>query len=351
MHRAAVLIAVLCWINEEASAHVHPETHARYAHPNRGHPNLFVERGDPYPTEGPEYAVPLLESISATTDAYSEFTLPVKATFTAGSQPSITGAPPLPEGILLSFYPPFTVRVAFINRTHCSPSHPATVNHADYPDPDQIPPTDTAQVQEWMNEIDWSQVPSIPPTRSKDCSDPENAAHFAAAGADGNCWWTCSQCVRDIDITTCANPMDYGHGYDDGPGLYTNKLLTYLESEDLHATFFLVGSRVYYRPEIVQYEYMTGHELSVHTWSHGGATQAGLTQMTNEQVVAELGYTKRIIKEVTGVTPTTMRPPFGDIDDRVRAISLQMGLIPVIWSSKPNPDAGSPNIQWDSQGR
>lgn len=27
-----------------------------------------------------------------------------------------------------------------------------------------------------------------------------------------------------------------------------------------------------------------------------------------------------------------MRPPYGDIDDRVRAISLQMGLTPIIWT-------------------
>jgi chitin deacetylase len=27
-----------------------------------------------------------------------------------------------------------------------------------------------------------------------------------------------------------------------------------------------------------------------------------------------------------------MRPPFGDIDDRVRAISQQMGLVPALWT-------------------
>ena len=35
--------------------------------------------------------------------------------------------------------------------------------------------------------------------------------------------------------------------------------------------------------------------------------------MTNEQIVAELGYTRRAIQAVLGVTPTTMRAPFGDI--------------------------------------
>ena len=38
-----------------------------------------------------------------------------------------------------------------------------------------------------------------------------------------------------------------------------------------------------------------------------------LTSLTNEQIVAELGWTRKAIKTVLGVTPTTMRPPYGDI--------------------------------------
>jgi len=72
---------------------------------------------------------------------------------------------------------------------------------------------------------------------------------------------------------------------------------------------------------------MAGHQLSVHTWSH-----PYLTTLTNEQIVAELGWTAKAIKEITGVTPNTMRPPYGDIDDRVRAIAMAMGFTPIIWT-------------------
>lgn len=58
--------------------------------------------------------------------------------------------------------------------------------------------------------------------------------------------------------------------------------------------------------------------------------------LTTEQVVAELGWTRKAIKTVLGVTPTLMRPPYGDIDDRVRAISLAMGMVPVIWTRTPS---------------
>jgi len=84
------------------------------------------------------------------------------------------------------------------------------------------------------------------------------------------------------------------------------------------------------RPAVLVEEYMQGHEISVHTWSH-----PHLTSLTNEQIVAELGWTRKAIKAVLGVTPTTMRPPYGDIDDRVRAIALAMGLVPILWTRTP----------------
>lgn len=41
--------------------------------------------------------------------------------------------------------------------------------------------------------------------------------------------------------------------------------------------------------------------------------EQSLTSLTNEQIVAELGWTRKAIKAALGVVPTTMRPPKGDI--------------------------------------
>jgi len=76
---------------------------------------------------------------------------------------------------------------------------------------------------------------------------------------------------------------------------------------------------------------MSGHQLSVHTWSHHH-----LTTLSNEEIIAELGWTKKAIKDITGLTPNTMRPPYGDIDDRVRAICKAMDLTPIMWSNISN---------------
>ncbi|KAG8811195.1 chitin deacetylase, partial [Serendipita sp. 399] len=276
--------------------------------------SAYAQDPTPYPS-GEAYTWPPLGQISSTPDSYASNTLPVSSTYTAGATPTYAAnVPPLPE---------------------------VNLNIGSYPPMDQIPPTDSPEVQAWKAEINWDLIPKHDPTQTGDCAPGKPA--YETRGPDGHCWWTCGQCVRDVDISTCANSMDYGHTYDDGPARYTTKLLTYLESKGHHATFFLIGSRILDRPEVVRYEYMTGHEIGVHTWSHA----RGLTTMTDDQVVAELGWTRKIIQDVIGVTPKLMRPPQGDIDDRVRAISLAMGMIPVLWSSRQDPDTGA-EITWDS---
>lgn len=104
--------------------------------------------------------------------------------------------------------------------------------------------------------------------------------------------------------------MDWGLTYDDGPAPYTPNLVEYLDDQKLKATFFVVGSRVREHPAMLQAQYMGQHQIAVHTWSHA----APLTSLTNEQIVAELGWSKKIIKDTLGVTPNMMRPPYGDIE-------------------------------------
>ncbi|OSD04765.1 carbohydrate esterase family 4 protein [Trametes coccinea BRFM310] len=222
-------------------------------------------------------------------------------TYTPGASPTyLSGAPPLPTKFVFS--------------------------SADWPELDKIPPTDSDQVKEWMKELDGHDIPDITPTQDGSCAgDPAAAAQAQERG-----WWTCGGWTSGNDIVSCPDKMTWGVSFDDGPAPYSEKLLKYLDEKDLSATFFVVGSRVVSYPDILIAEYMAGHEIAVHTWSHHP-----LTAMSNEQIVAELGWTRHAIQQVLGVTPTTMRAPFGDIDNRVRAISNAMGLRPIIWTTGP----------------
>lgn len=132
-----------------------------------------------------------------------------------------------------------------------------------------IPPTDSAKVQQWIREV-GDKIPNIPLTGLNGCSNTTfNAQALSDAGEDANCWWTCGGCTRDSDVTVCPLRKDvFGASWDDGPSDDTPRLLDELDKENLKATFFVVGSRVLSRPEILQREYMSGHQISVHTWSH-----------------------------------------------------------------------------------
>ena len=174
---------------------------------------------------------------------------------------------------------------------------------------------------------------------------------------------------------------------DDGPSPYTPRLLALLTAQNIKSTFFIVGSRAISRPEMVQAEYMMGHQLSVHTWAcvfQLPRTDPVLTpSLWRIQTPGTHDYDQRADCGRAGMDEEghqgchwshaqrepralllprsladdlclqTMRPPYGfvydsraqsgsqltraqtrrDIDDRVRYISLQMGLTPIIWTS------------------
>ncbi|EJD55139.1 glycoside hydrolase/deacetylase [Auricularia subglabra TFB-10046 SS5] len=287
MHLAVTLVSSLLVLSG-AFAHPHP-----YAPAGSKDPQSIIRR-----------AVPLSdinEHLTTIPDAVQ-----LTSTYEPGARPTgISGAPALPP--LHDFHP------------------------EEFPPWDRVPPTDTPEVQEWVRQVKESGVDV--PGFGRTMLDPDGgslcAANVdAARDADARCWWTCNQCTRDEDVSACQEQLTWGLTFDDGPSPWTPKLLEYLDEQELKATFFVVGSRVMEYPEILQAEHMQGHHVAVHTWSH-----SSLTTLTNEQLVAEFGWTKKAIKDVLGVTPLYFRPPYGDIDDRVRAIARAMGLTAIMWTT------------------
>lgn len=69
-----------------------------------------------------------------------------------------------------------------------------SINPADWPALDLTPPTNSSQVQEWISQIDWSQVPDIPVNQPGGCANATNAEALQNASANG--WWTCGGHTR-----------------------------------------------------------------------------------------------------------------------------------------------------------
>ena len=131
----------------------------------------------------------------------------------------------------------------------------------------------------------------------------------------------------DLGVYQCIGNSDWAITYDDGPTQFTPQLLEALAKRNVKATFFVLGMQVVQFPQFLKDAYNAGHQIGIHTWSH-----QYMTTLTNEQIVSEIVWTAKAIKETIGVTPVYFRPPFGDMDERVHAVTAAMGLKAALWN-------------------
>ncbi|KAJ3185194.1 chitin deacetylase [Geranomyces variabilis] len=183
---------------------------------------------------------------------------------------------------------------------------------------------------------------AIPQSLRVDNSGKTQYAMGDLGVAAANCWWPSSNCVSPTqtnfaylkpDVASCPGANVLGLNYDDGPsttvqnnGTSTQDLAAQLASMNQKATFFATGSNSYMNPQALKDLYNAGHEIAVHSWSH-----APMTSLTTEQIVAEIKYTEAIIYAIIGRRPRYFRAPYGDIDNRVRAIAGALGYESVLW--------------------
>ncbi|KAK4047095.1 hypothetical protein OIV83_005658 [Microbotryomycetes sp. JL201] len=174
-----------------------------------------------------------------------------------------------------------------------------------------------------------SSIPNIPPKGTP--NGVWNGGYNG--GQDPDCWWTYTGCDKPkdqslpADLTQCNEPRTWGYTLDDGPNCTHNAFYDYLKSQNQKATLFYIGSNVLDWPLEAQRGLADGHEIMAHTWSHNY-----MTGLTNEQAFAELYFSKKAIKDVVGVTVRGWRPPFGDVDDRIRYIANALDMQTVLWN-------------------
>ena len=106
----------------------------------------------------------------------------------------------------------------------------------------------------------------------------------------------------------------------------TQQLIDILGTYDVKATFFVVGEWVDKYPESVKALHDAGHEVMNHSDTH-----AHLSQLSQEEITADLNACSDKIEAVTGTRPTLVRPPYGEYDDHVITAIRAMGLEPIQW--------------------
>lgn len=115
--------------------------------------------------------------------------------------------------------------------------------------------------------------------------------------------------------------------FDDGPKPnWTPKVLEALKSQDVPATFFVVGRNLAEHGDLLKGR-LGGHELANHTWEHKDLARQDLAAATEA-----LERTHDAIVKVTGKTPTLLRPPYGHIAGSTMLACAQFGYQVVLWS-------------------
>src|SRR5712692_826153 len=127
--------------------------------------------------------------------------------------------------------------------------------------------------------------------------------------------------------------------FDDGPNpVYTPQILAILQAYKIKATFFDVGYLVKDYPNIVRQEFLQGHTIGNHSWSH-----PQLTRLSATGIFSQLVSTSDAIQSVIGTRPTIFRPPYGSFNRIVLSQAIRLNLSTIIWNNEAH-DWATPGV-------
>lgn len=119
--------------------------------------------------------------------------------------------------------------------------------------------------------------------------------------------------------------------FDGGPGPRTQEFLDLLDKWDATATFFVTGSNTYADPGGLKSIVAAEQVLANHSWDH-----PDLTTISEAEVTIQLASTQAIVRDITGISMTCWRPPFGMSNEMVEKVAAEHGM---------------PNSGWMANGR
>ena len=125
----------------------------------------------------------------------------------------------------------------------------------------------------------------------------------------------------DTEEKTVAITFDSAWGADK-----TLQIIETLQEYNANATFFLVGFWVEKYPEMVTAIQEAGIEIGTHTNTH-----PDFVKLSEEQMEKELTTSCKLISDITNVTPTLFRAPYGSYDNSVINVATSLNLKTIQW--------------------
>ena len=120
--------------------------------------------------------------------------------------------------------------------------------------------------------------------------------------------------------------------FDDGPSVYTAKILAALRRLHARATFFVVGRLAKVGPDIVKREISAGMEVGSHSYSH--PYRPPFDRQPHPVIRQEIAWTRGVLGRI-GREPTIFRPPGGAFSPYVIETAGSFGQRIVLWSVDP----------------
>lgn len=105
------------------------------------------------------------------------------------------------------------------------------------------------------------------------------------------------------------------------------ELLAALAEGKVKASFFMVGEWAQRFPDLTREMAQQGHELGNHSFTHPYPTQISV-----EELVAEIENTARVVQDLTGQTSNLFAPPYGQWNDNVVLTAGELGYRTIMWT-------------------
>jgi peptidoglycan/xylan/chitin deacetylase (PgdA/CDA1 family) len=116
--------------------------------------------------------------------------------------------------------------------------------------------------------------------------------------------------------------------FDDGPAAYTSAVLDILKTEQVPATFFLIGKNIYGNESIVARMHHEGHTIGNHSFHHGFNFDWQSASRMEQEIIS----TNAAIQQITGQPVKLFRPPYGVTNPNPSRALRKTGLKSIGWS-------------------
>lgn len=139
-------------------------------------------------------------------------------------------------------------------------------------------------------------------------------------------------------VEKCLRKGDIALTFDDGVSRITQNVLKILKSENVKATFFVLGNTLdsptlgeEYSKQILTQMIEDSHVIASHSYSH-----PNFDELWPEGIQHEMDRTKGLFQKHVGKSPRFMRPPFGNVTPRTIEALHNLGYFIIRWNVDTN---------------